>query len=149
MRAAGLRIFVPMRQSRQKMSQPLSPHRIKPEFCPVLPRRQAVGTQGKAGLMRCGGFSPRGDRAGWWWGLADGFEVRRLSLLQYVIQIPMEIPAATETFSMGKRNTQAIHKLRRYRFFQIIFYPIQDNRPPLIYHCTCYSFKGPGAVFAS
>lgn len=107
MRAAGLGIFVPMRQSRQKMSQPLSPHRE----AEVLGRRTVepadTESQPKALPKRCGGLRPRGRGAGWWWGLADGLGVRRLSLLQYVIQIPMEFPAAAETFSMGKCNTHS------------------------------------------
>ena len=32
----------------------------------------ASWTYGHGGDGRCGGFSPRGDRAGWWWGFADG-----------------------------------------------------------------------------
>ena len=43
------------------MSQPLSPHRVR-----------ASWTYGHGVETRCGGFSPRGDRAGWWWGFVDG-----------------------------------------------------------------------------
>ena len=53
--------FVPLGRSRKILSQPLSPHR------PCASWRLSHGGNG-----RCGGFSARADRAGWWWGLWAG-----------------------------------------------------------------------------